>query len=455
MTLYYTLGQADSCIATGKATLPFFDKEGLKDSLKIQSFIFRRIGNAYEQKKDYRQALPYYQESLELIKKNTQYLPAEIARAYLHIGQMLNRVGDFHRAQTVLQKVLPVLHDLPNTYTGNVITAITYQEISNAYADAANYEKAKHYLLRAEPYYLNAFAKRPGILGNIYVRLGNLIGDMGESEVAIQYYQKALSLYRTSKYEATKQSGIATTLYNIAATYFDQERFVEAEMNCQKSLAIRREHFPEVQEDIANNLNLLANIKADTDSAELALPLYHQSLALRKKTYGDSSLLVARSYNNLGFSYTKLTQKDSALYYLNLALALKRNFYKKKHNDIALTLENFGTLYKQAQPDSAAYYYHQACSEMVESFQNHRLSANPNPEKAALPLPLMVYLQHKGQALYLAGKEKEALAAYAAAAASSRIALQKARREHDKIEVAETSQSMYEEAALLHFLRGK
>lgn len=113
-------------------------------------------------------------------------------------------------------------------------------------------------------------------------------------DLAISTWQKAIALQEN----LNLLLDLANSLNNLGVLYYEQEKYIEAELFFQRTLALRQELLGEIHPHIASSLNNLAAIFASLRKYDEAEPLFTQALAMRQKLLGNRHLSVASSLNN-------------------------------------------------------------------------------------------------------------------------------------------------------------
>ncbi|MFT3705424.1 MAG: tetratricopeptide repeat protein [Agriterribacter sp.] len=199
--------------------------------------------------------------------------------------------------------------------------------------------------------------KYPVKLAGSYSNKGINYWSKGEDSLALNMYQKALSIHSA----AGNKSGVAKMYNNIGLLYFNKSSYYEAVSYHQKALEI----FTTLK-DTSRLAGALNNIGVDYQYlAEYpkALDYFFKALTIYEKSgdpqsYGTGQ---ANAYSNIGIIYKNLEKYDNALEYHQKAL----NIYEKLNNQqgIAATYGNMGVVYdKLLQPEKAINYYQKALS---------------------------------------------------------------------------------------------
>jgi CHAT domain-containing protein/tetratricopeptide (TPR) repeat protein len=171
---------------------------------------------------------------------------------------------------------------------------------------------------------------------------------------ALFYYQSryadAEPFYKRSLAIREKSLGpvhpdVATSLSNLAALYAKQSRYADAEPFYKRSLAIREKALGPNHPDVANSLNNLAELYYTQGRYTDAEPLYKRSLAISEKAQGLDHPEIAIALNNLAALYDDQGRyADSELLY-NRSLAIREKALGPDHPDVAGSLINLAALY--------------------------------------------------------------------------------------------------------------
>jgi CHAT domain-containing protein len=182
--------------------------------------------------------------------------------------------------------------------------------------------------------------------------IGLVYGWLGEKDKELDYYQQALSIFR-----ATGDRGYeASTLNNIASFYLYTRKEPRAALQYQsQALDIRRALGQRLQE--ATELDNIGFIHNRMGDPRKALEYHLQAFDLRRALGHPPG--EAASLGNIGAAYAALGETEKALNYYRQSLELQRKI--ENRHDVAKTLYNMALL------EQARGNLEQARSEMAES----------------------------------------------------------------------------------------
>ena len=178
--------------------------------------------------------------------------------------------------------------------------------------------------------------------------LGYTYDDLGEPEVALNYYQQCLEIQK----QYGSQDEIANTINNIAYVYESQAKYIEALRKYQECLKIyEATNFKEGEGTVYNNIGSIYLSLEDFDEAERQ---FLKSKELREGI--DFEEGVANSLVNLGFVYMGRNQFAKARQ--NFQKAEKISVKIEANYTLASALNNIGLSYlHQKNNDSALVFF--------------------------------------------------------------------------------------------------
>ncbi len=190
---------------------------------------------------------------------------------------------------------------------------------------------------------------------------------------AIQYWQKALEIYR----EIGDRNGEARSLNNLGIVYRNLGEYPKAIEYYQQSLAIKQEigaseGTRSARSGEARSLNNLGSVYQSLGQYPKAIAYYQQSLAI-KKDIGDLNG-EANSLMGLGNVYKSLGEYPKAIAYYQQSLAIFQDISNR--NGEANSLNNLGSVYQTLgeYPKTIAYY--QQSLAIFQDISNRNGEAN-------------------------------------------------------------------------------
>jgi tetratricopeptide (TPR) repeat protein len=164
----------------------------------------------------------------------------------------------------------------------------------------------------------------------------------GKYEQAEPLYQRALTIWE--KQLGPEHSDTATSLNNLAELYRTQGKYEQAEPLYQRALAIWEKQLGPEHPDTATSLNNLAGLYDAQGKYEQAEPLYQRALAIYEKQLGPEHPYTATSLNNLAGLYRTQGKYEQAEPLYQRALAIYEKQLGPEHPDTTTVRENYYAL---------------------------------------------------------------------------------------------------------------
>lgn len=168
---------------------------------------------------------------------------------------------------------------------------------------------------------------------------------------------------------------VAESLNILAELCYFQGAYEQAKAIHWQVLSIRQQWLGSEHLDVATSLNNLAGVLCMQGEYEEAEPLYQQALHLRKQILGPDHLDVAESLQNLGYLYMQQARYGQAEPLYLRCLSICERLLERDHGYLTTILNNLGTLYRrQGHLEQAERYYQQAliiCQRRFSSEHPH------------------------------------------------------------------------------------
>jgi len=270
-----------------------------------------RKGIALQKAGQAKEALPYYEQSLELSQR---------------------LFGQSHENTAAVLGVLASLY-----------VASTLNNLASLYSDMGQYAKAEPLFQRSLKISEEKLGKDDPDVASTLNNLAILYEAMGQYAKAEAVFQRSLKI-RENKL-GKDHPDVARSLNNLAVLYDAMGQYAKAEPLYQRSLKIKEDKLGKDHPDVAQSLNNLANLYADMGQYARAEPLYQRSLQIREDKLGKDHPDVAQSLNNLASQYADMGQYAKAEPLFQRSLKIWEDKLGNDHPDVAKCLNNLANLY--------------------------------------------------------------------------------------------------------------
>ncbi|MEM9918560.1 MAG: adenylate/guanylate cyclase domain-containing protein [Bacteroidota bacterium] len=328
-------------------------RKKLNDHKGIAS-LYNNIGYILAEKERYTEALANFRESLRIRKRLKDTV--RIARVSYSIAAAYEETGDYVSAMDYaltylsLSERLGLADEIANAHNinGNI-----KREMEGRERDALDHflKSVEGYKDLGEDYEIE--------LGQVYLNLGNILGDFaedhykndafteagGEFKEALTYYQRSMDI----QVSLDDSMGISDVLNNIGVLFKDQgSYFVELDQNDSAALYFDRAH-----------------------------ESFQQSLAIRRSD--DDRKGIMEVYNGIGDVYRREEQYEKALDYTYDYLDIARDIENQKY--IQSAYKDLARVYNKMEKYKKAYKFRKKYDELrYERLNNQRISLTAQRE---------------------------------------------------------------------------
>src|SRR6266704_314371 len=244
------------------------------------------------------QAIRVAETALEVAKRAFPSATMQLAISFEKLGQLLDQQGDrsaakacLLKADTILVKVKPP--DQFAIYRSARRLAFLCDNLGQSEEAIGFYEKAIAAGVQLEelPY---------SDLGTMLNNVALILRKSGRQKAAEPYYLHALQIYE--KQLGSNHADVASVLNNLAVFYTNERRYSEAEKIHLRALDIREKLYPATHPDIAQSKCNLAVVYHSRGDYAKAAELYRASL----KSWEEASGKPSEDYEVVASNYADL-----------------------------------------------------------------------------------------------------------------------------------------------------
>lgn len=330
---------------------------------------FDDLADTYFKMGKYRRAIKLYTDAYDLKLSSDDKSGAGFSKS--NIGQAYWNLGDYDSALLSHREAVE-LRKAGNDVVG---TAYSYEKIANLWKETGNVDSALHFYQASEKLYISN-NDTTDKLADIKQSVGTLFYDLKNYDKAIQYYTRALALYR----RIDDGAGIANGLYNLGLCHYgiksyntaekylleakekyeqmeDKESIMYSLINLSLVQWVGANNFQKAEKLMAKALILAKESNSLTNQGytfnQLGVLKQSQGYFVISKQYYDSSLLAYKESGDYsGMGYTNINIGD---YYINKGeFSKSQQLYLQVANE-AIEKKNY-LLASSAYNNLADYY---------------------------------------------------------------------------------------------------
>ena len=147
---------------------------------------------------------------------------------------------------------------------------------------------------------------------------------------------------------------VAQALYSLAALYWAQGQYAEAEPPSEKLLTLIETVLGPDHPDFATSLNNLAVLYREQGKYAKAESVYKRALASLEKLFGPDDARVGAALSGLAVVYREQGRYSEADTYFKRALPILEKSLDPDHPNVETTLENYAQLLRKIKRDAEA-----------------------------------------------------------------------------------------------------
>ena len=297
-----------------KNTLPILNKiYGAND--KMMADYYDRLGAAYKHLGDYSKAIDSFRKSLAIRKDAIAY---EKAETYMNICLLYYNQGDYKKAVDNGLKAISLMKDFLNldesmTYHGGV---------ANAYRKMGNLPKALEYYQKALTLYETYSYSNEYEAMLTYEVAGDCCKEMKDYSKSVEYYKKASEI--CVKMYGLEHQDVALIYNRIGVNYLNLKDLSMAREYFLAAYAIMKKLHEGAYPDLITVIDNIGWTYYLSGNYTVALVYFRNALENRIALYGPDDPRLATSYENLAEAYYLADEKSLAEEYSQKAKALSK-----------------------------------------------------------------------------------------------------------------------------------
>jgi len=308
------------------------------DNLNMMAGCFNGTG-------DYENAVKYYKKALLL---NDKYKEKNKENYYNDKLMFLSGIGNNYKHLQNYKEAITYLYDAlelsKNTHgEDNPGAAALYDSIGMCYEDLGDYIKAHdHYC-----YSLTINEKHYGkdhISSELtYNNFGSVFMKMGKYEDAARDFLKAININR--KYYTVDHPNVVESINNLGACMTAMGDYKQALTCYNNALNINRKLFGIEHKTTAQSCDNIGSCYYALDDIQNAFNYYRDALIIKEKILGKEHPDTAPCYNNIAKCFFSFKQIDDALEAFNTALNILENSVGINHPYTAYIYNQLASCY--------------------------------------------------------------------------------------------------------------
>ncbi|MEZ4886005.1 MAG: CHAT domain-containing tetratricopeptide repeat protein [Chitinophagales bacterium] len=289
-----------------------------------------------------------------------------IAKIYCHIGK-------YEQAVTYMEGVLK----MSEIHFGerHPITLNCLNSMGLCHDIFRNSEEALVFFQKALSIWRSDFEIHPQ-MALVNNNIAGIYSDLEDFDLSVLHYQEALRIHQ--KYHGNEDGFVASVLGNLGMCLGRKGDYKLGIIHCKKSLDIKRKIYPSEHPTIASAHHYLARTYLTKADYANALPHYQESIRIKKKILGRQHPDVVLSIEGIGICLFNTGEYDQAIAYFHEVLEISRELFGDQNAELARSFLNIGRCYAYKENyDLALEYLQQGLILLNPNFSDSNFYQNP------------------------------------------------------------------------------
>jgi serine/threonine-protein kinase len=293
--------------------------------------------------------------------------PAVQAELRQTLGGLAQKLGNFPRADTLLQQALNQHVALFGPNDPEVAKSLVALGLLRS--DQANYPEAERLVRDGLDRSRHALPADDPAVVEATAALGHVLEEKGAYDEAIRVFEDVVRL-RSRSGEVTPE--FTTSLYELANVHFYAGHFAESDSLNRRVLALTRQLYGDRHPHVADDLINLGAIQHELGHYDLAEQYYRQALDITEAWYGKTHYQTASNLTMLARTLLFEKRFDEATALLQEALAIQERVFGPVHPRVASALNELGNAAAmQDRLDDAETSYRRIVSIYKTIYHDH------------------------------------------------------------------------------------
>ena len=332
------------------------------DNEQVRSASFNHLGSAKMNQGEYKEAVKYYEKSIEINERTLDKNDPHLAASYNNIALTYDNMGEYSKALEYYEKSHKIIEiALPKNHPH---LATSYSNIGQVYNDMGEYSKALEYYEKSIEIAKIALPKNHPDLAISYLCIGQVYDNMGEYSKALEYYEKSHKIFETAL--PKNHPNFAASYNNIASVYYNMDEYSKALKYYEKSIKITEIALPKNHPNLATSYLNTGRVYNNMGEYLKALEYYEKSHKIFEITLPKNHPHLAISYSNTGEVYNNMGEYSKALEYYERSHKIYKIALPMNHPDLATSYLNIGQVYKNMGEYSKALEYYEKNIEITK-----------------------------------------------------------------------------------------
>lgn len=353
--IYCSLGKFDEAIPVLERAIRVPDVSKGPDHALAAFSGHMQLGDTHSMLGQLDRSIECYKEGLNIQIQTLGEADPRVAETCRYLAEALVQAMQFDEAEKLCKQTLEIhrVHSSP----ASLEEAADRRLMALILEAKGDYESAlEHLVLASMAMIANG---QENEVAAIDVSIGNIYQSLGRFDEAVFSYQKALTVFKSSKGE--NHPSVASVFIRLADLYYKTGKLRESKSYCENALRIYNKPVPgTTQEEIASGLSEIAAVYESVNDPEEALKLLQRAIKLLEDKPGQQNT-IAGIEARIGVMYYMVGRYGEALTSFESAVSKLRASGERKSAFFGVLLNQMGLACVQLfKIDQAAELFEEA-----------------------------------------------------------------------------------------------
>uniref|UniRef100_A0A7C8ZA50 Uncharacterized protein n=1 Tax=Opuntia streptacantha TaxID=393608 RepID=A0A7C8ZA50_OPUST len=353
--IYCSLGKFDEAIPVLERAIRVPDMSKGPDHALAAFSGYMQLGDTHSMLGQLDRSIDCYKEGLNIQIQTLGESDPRVAETCRYLAEAHVQAMQFDEAEKLCKQTLEIhrVHSAP----ASLEEAADRRLMALILEAKGDYESAlEHLVLASMAMIANG---QENEVAAIDVSIGNIYQSLGRFDEAVFSYQKALTVFKSSKGE--NHPSVASVFIRLADLYYKTGKLRESKSYCENALRIYNKPVPgTTQEEIAGGLSDIAAVYESVNEPEEALKLLQRAIKLLEDKPGQQNT-IAGIEARIGVMYYMVGRYGEALTSFESAVSKLRAGGERKSAFFGVLLNQMGLACVQLfKIDQAAELFEEA-----------------------------------------------------------------------------------------------
>jgi serine/threonine-protein kinase len=343
------------------------EADNLSAEPAVQVAMYRTLGGIYQKLGDFAKAESLLQTTLTQRKAIYGADSAEVGESLVALGLLRADQAQFDEAERLVREGLDMSRRHPGA--DNLILARATTALGRVLEERGSYKEAVGVLEEGERLHASRDPASADLAANLREQVNSHFYT-GNLETAETIARRVLAM--TRRLNGDRHALVADDLVNLGAVRHERGEYTDAERFHREALAITESWYGPEHFKTASNLTMLGRSLQMQKRLDEAADVLRRAVSIQQRVFGPDHPRVASAVNDLGSVALQRGDHDEAEAAFRRMAEIYRTVYGTKHYLVGIAVSNLGSVYFARGDHAAAEPLFRQAVALYEETQSPR-----------------------------------------------------------------------------------